>query len=194
MIRYNPDIYHRHSIRLREYDYSQTGAYFVTVCTKDRESLFGEIVNGEMKLNDVGRMVESIWNELPHPYKGVETDEFVVMPNHFHGIIILVGAGPCACPVNEKSSYDTGGQPRGVAPTLSLPDIVHRFKSLTTTRYKKGVAQFDWPLFPGKLWQRNYYEHVIRNEEELLQIREYIITNPIKWVLDEENPNQVGIA
>jgi len=193
MHHYNPDLHHRCSMRLREYDYSQAGAYFVTICIQNRECLFGEIRDGRMVPNDAGRMIQSSWNELPQHYPGIDIDAFVIMPNHIHGIIVLVGAGPCACPGNGKLQKNKG-QPRGVAPTLFLPDIVHRFKSLTTTRYKNGVAQFDWPPFNGKLWQRNYYEHIIRKEEELNRLWEYIVNNPTQWAFDGENPdcNPVG--
>ena len=100
MSNFNPQIHHRRSIRLKDYDYSQSGAYFITICTQKRECLFGEIVDGEMRLNDAGQMVQTTWDELPKHYTGIEIDEFVVMPNHFHGIILIhdVGAGPCACP------------------------------------------------------------------------------------------------
>ncbi len=175
----------RRSIRLWGYDYSQAGAYFVTICTQKRACLFGDIIDGNMVLNDAGRMVDIVWNEIPKYYAGIDIDAFQIMPNHIHGIIVIVvGAGPCACP-------DTG-QPQGVAPTtagLSLPDVVHRFKTLTTKRYADGVKQHNWPRFPGKLWQRNYYEHIVRNENELNRIRQYIINNPVKWELDRENPN-----
>ena len=177
---YNPDIHHRRSIRLKGYDYSQTGAFFVSICTHNRQCLFGEIMDGKMVWNDAGQMVLAVWDEMPGNYPGVETDEFVIMPNHIHGIVGLVGAGPRACPDN--------GQPQGVAPTLSLPDVVHRFKTMTTKRYTDGVKQSGWPPYPGKLWQRNYYEHIIRNENELNRIREYIISNPMKWESDRENP------
>jgi len=131
----------------------------------------------------------------------VETDAFVVMPNHIHAIIELtVGAGPRACPNNIDSCRDQIGQPRGVAPTdhvtqppgggrtMSLADVVHRFKTLTTRRYTDGVKQHGWPAFPGRLWQRNYYEHIIRNEASLDRIRLYIMNNPASWMLDRENP------
>lgn len=118
MTGYNPDLHHRHSIRLQGYDYSKVGAYFVTVCTQTREGLFGQIQDGEMVVNDAGRMVVSVWNDLPKHYSGVDVDAFVIMPNHIHGIIVItngvmpdekmypptaglrscVGAGPCACP------------------------------------------------------------------------------------------------
>ena len=184
---FNPEIHHRRSIRIADYDYSTTGAYFVTICIQNRICLFGKIEGGEIQLNEAGYMVHKIWNELPEKYPGVEIDEFIVMPNHIHGIVVLnVGAGPCACPDSNK------GQPRGVAPTrLSLPDVVHRYKSFTTSEYRIGVEQLNWIPFPGKLWQRNYYEHVIRNEKELNQNREYISNNPLQWALDNENPQNM---
>jgi hypothetical protein len=95
---FDPERHHRRTIRLKGYDYSQPGAYFVTICIQDRAYLFGEIVDGEMRLNDAGRMVHGVWHDMPHHYRGVDIDAFVVMPNHIHGIIILVGAGPSACP------------------------------------------------------------------------------------------------
>jgi len=175
----------RRSLRLADYDYAQTGAYFVTVCTNGRKCLFGKVINGEMGVNDSGGMVESVWSDIPKHYSEVNVDAFVAMPNHVHGIIFLgVGAGPRACPEEEHKM----GQPQGVAPTLSLPDVVHRFKSLTTTKYMNGVRHNNWPPFRGRLWQRNYYEHVIRNENELNLIREYILNNPAKWAFDRENP------
>jgi len=143
-------------------------------------------------------MVQAIWDQIPERYPRVETDAFVVMPNHIHGIVVLagpcpiVGAGPRACPDHGQTSEQIG-QPQGVAPTgLSLSDVVHRFKTLTTRRYADGVGENRWPPFHGRLWQRNYYEHVIRNERELDQIREYIATNPLKWALDRENPERTG--
>ncbi|MBC7237764.1 MAG: hypothetical protein H5T69_18130, partial [Chloroflexi bacterium] len=101
-MKYDPERHHRRSIRLKGYDYTQPGAYFVTIVTQDRARLFGEVVDGEMRLNDAGRMVQTVWDELPAFYPGVQTDAFIVMPNHIHGIIVLtghpVGAGPRACP------------------------------------------------------------------------------------------------
>ena len=192
---YDPDRHHRRSIRLNGYDYSQSGAYFVTVVTQDRECLFGEIAEEEMTLNEAGRMVQGVWEELSIHYPGVKADEFAVMPNHFHGLIVLVGAGPRACPDAGLSPVDAGpracpekGQPQGVAPTLSLPDVVHRFKTLTTKRYADGVKQLGWIPFDRRLWQRNYYEHVIRDDVSLNRIRQYILDNPARWEFDRENP------
>jgi putative transposase len=136
VVKFDPEKHHRRSFRLRGYDYAQAGAYFVTICTQNRKWLFGEIVDGEMRMNDVGKMVQTVWNELPQYYRDVDIDTFIVMPNHVHGILVLgVGAGPRACP--------TSGQPQGVAPTMSLPAVVHRFKSLTTTRYRYGVMRYN---------------------------------------------------
>ena len=197
----NPMRHHRRSIRLPAYDYAQAGAYFVTVCTQNRECAFGAVVDGEMVLNELGRMVETVWRELPQHYPGVEVDTLVVMPNHVHGIIILVGAdpcarpeaGPCACPGNPGRSRGVTGQPQGVAPTgtMSLPDVVHRFKSLTTARYRRGLLQDRWLPFAGRLWQRNYHERVIRDDEELDAVRQYIADNQLRWVEDRENPANV---
>ena len=197
-MRYDPQRYHRRSIRLRGYDYTQAGAYFVTICAQNRDCLFGDIVDDDMQLNDAGRMIQTVWAELPVHYPGVGIDTFVVMPNHIHGIIVLtVGATPRGCPVLHD---DPGhrGQARGPAPTdvavstgrLALPDVAQRFKSLTTARYGQGVRQDGWLPYLDRLWQRNYYEHIIRNEDELRRSREYIVQNPAKWALDEENPNR----
>jgi len=189
-MRYNPYIHHRHSIRLKGYDYSRAGVYFVTICTQNRRCLFGHVVDWEMVLNDAGRMVETVCGKMPAHYPGIDTDLFQIMPNHIHGIII-VGAGLRACP-DDYQPGDKNGQPQGVAPTLSLSDVVHRFKTLTTKRYTDGVKQHGWPPFPGRLWQRNYFEHIVRNEDELNRIREYITNNPMKWELDRENPDMTG--
>ncbi len=189
-MKYDPAIHHRRSIRLQGYDYSQAGAYFVTLCTQNRECLFGDIVNGDMRLNDAGRMVQAVWDEIPAHYPGIDIDAFIVMPNHIHGIIVIVGAAPCgrpdsACSPNGQARGNDG-QARGPAPTeLSLSDVVHRFKTMTTKRYVDGVKQNGWSPFAGKLWQRNYWEHIIRNEPELNRIREYIHNNPAQWKLDK---------
>ena len=132
-MKYDHYIYHRRSTRLQGYDYSQAGAYFVTICTQDRECLFGGIIAGEMRLNDAGHMVYRIWNDLSVKYLGIETDEFVVMPNHVHGIIVIVGAGPCACPgIHARPESCTAqpqtGQPQGVAPTIIIAGYCTSFQ------------------------------------------------------------------
>jgi putative transposase len=190
-MKFNPDIHHRRSIRLQEYDYSCNGAYFVTVCAQRRECLFGQIDNSEMLLNEAGQMVNGWWVKLPDKFHGVTLDEYVVMPNHFHGIIHIVGAAPYGRPdVGQPHGIVKPGQPHGVAPTLG--DVIGWFKTMSTNAYICGVKQSGWPPFPGRLWQRNYYERVIRDEKELTGIREYILHNPIKWADDAENPGNVG--
>jgi len=185
-------------MRLREYDYTGAGAYFVTICTHNRECLFGEIADKEMKLNDAGRMVEKWWVELMKKFPSVKTDAHIVMPNHFHGIIVIVGATLCGRP-DESCNQKKGnhiGLPLQVSkqkirqqaqPTLG--NIVDWFKTMVANEYIRGIKQFNWPPFPGKLWQRNYYEHIVRDEDELNRTREYTENNPMQWELDQENPD-----
>ena len=186
---FHPERHHRRSIRLKGYDYRHAATYFATICTQHSACLFGEVVGGQMRLNDAGQMVHDMWDDLAMFYPGVQTDAFVVMPNHIHGIIILVGVDPRVYPGQPKGM----GQPQGVARTLSLSDVVHRFKTMTTKRYTDGVKQLGWEPFCGRVWQRNYYEHIVRNEESLNRIREYIRTNPMRWASDRENPRREGV-
>lgn len=172
---YSPDIHHRRSIRLKGYDYTQAGTYFVTICVQHRMCLLGEICDKIMRHNAAGQMIQAVWNELPQHYPGVAIDAFVAMPNHVHGIILLTG-------IDQVNADQT------TAPVLSLPEVVHRFKSLTTAQYRKGVSEGGWKPFPGKLWQRNYYEHIVRDATELNHIRDYIARNPAHWAEDAENP------
>lgn len=196
---FNPDIHHRRSIRLRDYDYSQAGAYFVTICASNRECLFGNIHDNAITLNDAGRMIEAWWEELPHKFPTIDRDVSVIMPNHFHGIVAIVGAALCGRPasghsrpaprrINPASDQIPRGHPHRGAPTLG--NIVDWFKTMTTNAYIRGVKKCHWQPFHGKLWQRNYYEHIIRDENDLNSIREYIITNPVRWANDEENPDK----
>ena len=178
-------VHHRRSIRLADYDYASEGAYFVTICTQKRENLFGAIVDSEMRLNEAGRMVEKWWHELPEKFPQIEIDEHIVMPNHFHGIVVIVGADLCVCP-------DEGAHAGAPLQRSALGDIVRWFKTMTTNEYIREVKQNGWTPFPGKLWQRNYYEHVIRNELSLNDIRLYIQTNPACWAEDNENPANVN--
>jgi putative transposase len=161
----------------------------VTLCTKDRECLFGDIVDGGMRLNDVGEMIHITWNDLSVKNPGIETDKFVVMPNHVHGIILVVGAPLVGA--HSSGAIDNAGNWAGTRPAPTLGDVVGKFKSITTHQYIDGVGQKDWPLFNSKLWQRNYYEHIIRNENALDRIRKYIIENPMKWAEDENNPANI---
>ena len=203
-MKYDPEQHHRRSIRLKGYDYSHTGAYFVTICTQSREYMFGEIADGDMVLNDAGQMIEKWWNKLSQKYGDVWIDTYVVMLNHFHGIITIttntVGANPCIRPdeTNPCIRPNTGDHvTRGenitgenmVSPLQGLGIYISWFKRMSTNEYIRGVKQRGWSPFPGKLWQRNYYDHIIRNESELERIREYIVNNPLKWESDRENPN-----
>ncbi len=167
------DVKSRRSIRLKEYNYSQSGYYFVTVCARGRDFLFGDIVDGEMVLNEYGKILASCWHDLPDHYDNVELDRFIIMPNHVHAIII-VGAGLPR--PNTTAQGNIGREDR--APTLG--QIVAYYKYGTTKQINKlrnaGIK---------KIWQRNYYEHVIRNDNDLTNIREYIVNNTSKWQDDE---------
>ena len=207
---YNPDRHHRRSIRLRGYDYTLAGAYYVTLVTQDRAPLFGDVVDGVMALNDAGRMIEQEWFHLLDRFPAIELDAFIVMPNHIHGIIVIgepaaVGAGlvPALIPTPNLSPQDQtvdttdhlvdDGQKRAgtrPAPTslVALGDVIGAFKSITTHAYIQGVHQKGWPEFNGRVWQRNYYEHIIRDDPSLQRIRSYIETNPEQWAADKENP------
>lgn len=192
---YNPDIHHRHSIRLRGYDYSLSGAYFVTVCAHDRECLFGAIVDSEMRLSEAGQVVRSVWEELPKRFPSIKLDTAVVMPNHFHGIVVLtdtpvVGAGSprpiSGFPGTEDEAGNNGVEKQGgETPPLraTLGQIVGYFKYQSTKKINQVRGLAGHPL-----WQRNYYEHVIRNEDDLAAVRQYIADNPMKWEQDRENP------
>jgi len=166
----------RRSIRLQGYDYSRGGAYFVTVCAQDRECLFGEIADRQMVLNDAGKIVADEWMKIAEIRNEIELGKWVVMPNHFHGILVIndsVGA------IHESPLQMTVTQRRNMA----LPKLIGRFKMLSSKRINETRNT------PGaKLWQRNYYEHIIRNDDELNRIREYIINNPAQWEMDRENP------
>jgi putative transposase len=147
-MKYTPDKHCRRSIRLRVYDYSQAGAYFVTICTKDRECLFGDVLDGGMRLNDAGGMVQKWWHESAEKFRDIELDQSVIMPNHFHGIIKMVGAALCGRPENNIHPSKTG-QPHRVAPMLG--DIIDWFKTMTTNEYIRNVRLQTWPPFNGKL-------------------------------------------
>jgi REP-associated tyrosine transposase len=155
---YDPAKHHRRSIRLRGYDYAQTGCYFVTLCTQGHICLLGDVVNEQMEPNPAGRMVSKAWDLLPDHCPRMEIDAHVVMPNHIHAVIVLL-------PPDDEG-------------ILSLADVVRRFKTFTTRRYTVGVRRYGWLPFAGRLWQRNYHEHIIRNERSLNKIRQYIADNP----------------
>lgn len=194
---YTPDIHHRKSIRLKGYDYSQAGLYFITICTQNRKWLFGEIKDGEMILNDAGEMVKHWYYELNNKFNDIKCHAMVVMPNHFHCIIentgSPVGADLCVCPItdapipseNIPGKNDQDEHPiRNEHTGSPLRAIIQWFKTMTTNNYIREVKQNDWPPFHGKLWQRNYWEHIIRNLNEYQRITQYIINNPRQWEND----------
>jgi REP element-mobilizing transposase RayT len=290
-MKFDPDRHHHRSIRLKGYDYAQAGAYFVTICAQDRACLFGAITDREMQMNDAGEMIARWWEEVPHKFPSVELDLFVVMPNHFHGIIVLadspVGADLRVCPDPPRVCPDPPRvcpdpprvcpdpprvcpdpprvcpDPHGVHTNIqdaqaniqdaqaniqdaraniqdaraniqdaraniqdaraniqgaqaniqgahaniqgaraniqgahagaplrrtAVGEIVQWFKTMATNEYIRGVKQKRWAPFRGRLWQRDYYEHIIRDDADFDRIREYISNNPGNWANDDENP------
>lgn len=188
-----PPINRRRTIRVQGYDYTQAGAYFITICTRDRECLLGKVVNGEVQLNDTGRLVESVWLQTATVRSDIDLDAFVVMPNHFHAIFFIhespgvPGATHRVAPTkNYSSSADKPCRPAGPRPK-SVGAIIGQFKSIVTKRINLTQQHLD-----GSVWQRNYYEHVIRDEKSLNRIREYIATNAPRWDLDRENRQATG--
>jgi putative transposase len=185
--KFDPKKHHRHSIRLPNYDYSQSGAYFVTIVAWHRECLFGEVVNREMRLNKFGLVAIQQWEKLPKRFRNIELGIYVIMPNHVHGIIVIKnGRGTAGNP----SDYD--GEPSRRAPTHeqfqkpirgSIPTIIRSYKSAVSYRINLMRGTQDVPV-----WQRNYYEHIIRNERDLQNKTDYIEANPILWDQDSENP------
>ncbi|MFO7983355.1 MAG: transposase [Desulfuromonadales bacterium] len=194
-MKFHPETHHRRSIRLQGYDYSRAGAYFVTICVQGWRCLFGEVANNGMVLNEGGKMVRHTWLNLGDRFQNLTVDEFIVMPNHFHGIIFLTDrrGEPCVRPFVQNDSANQGDhkdRPYGTS-AGSVGRIIQTFKSLSTVGYAQGVERNAWPPFPGRLWQRNYYERIIRNDNELHRARKYITGNPAKWAFDDENPNHI---
>lgn len=185
-------IHHRRSLRLKHYDYSRAGFYFVTICTQGKEHLFGEIVDDEMVLGLAGEMVRELWYDMINDFPDVALHEFVIMPNHIHGIIEivdnvgapLVGALDVA---NVVGIHDKRAPIKG-APTVG--DVVGAFKSLTTNAYIKMVKNKTLAPFNKRIWQRNYYEHVIRDDVDYERIAMYIVNNPLTWEDDVLSENE----
>ena len=176
---YNPNIHHRRSIRLKGYDYSQAGLYFITICCNERECHFGKIENDKMVLNDAGTIAHNEWLKTSELRPNFELDEFVIMPNHMHGIIRLSGRGELHSPDNNHSPDHKGECNSPLrSPSQTIGAMVRGYKSSVTKQL--GLLGFD-----GKLWQRNYYEHIIRNEQSYQTISEYIINNTSKWKDDK---------
>jgi REP element-mobilizing transposase RayT len=235
-MKYNPDIHHRRSIRLKGYDYSQAGLYFVTICVQNRECLFGEIVGADLRvcpdemgahagapqraplqppamiLNDAGRMVEKWVVETQNKFPDIKINDYVIMPNHFHAIIENTGTGnpvgadlrvcpnekgrhaglPVQCPdeMDENDNIlDERDNILGEQICSPLHRVLQWFKTMTTNEYIRGVKTLGWQPFDKRLWQRNYWERIIRNEKSHQNIAEYIQNNPINWDKDTLNMN-----
>lgn len=199
MVKFGPKIHHRRSIRLQGYDYSQAGGYFVTLVTWHREFLFGEIANGEMRLNKIGKIVEWEWLELSKRLPYVELGAHMVMPNHFHGILFIhenVGAtrqgqtrpNPSEGQLQSMIPDGIDGSPLHHGPKpASLGAIISQFKSRVTKHIWKFPEFKETPI-----WQRNYYEHILRNETDFQNKTDYIEANPMLWDKDDENPVNVN--
>ena len=208
---YNPKIHHRRSIRLKGYDYSKAGLYFITICVKNHQCLFGNIVENKIILNDAGYMVEKWYYELENKYPDKKCREMIVMPNHFHCIVentkIMNKHGMSIRDVNGTTIRDAHvgtslhGRPKTNEQILkpqyvinnkkyiaTIGDTMDWFKTMTTNEYIHGVKIYNWKRFDKKLWQRNYWEHIIRNGAEYKRIADYINENPAKWIDDKFNP------
>ena len=185
----------RKSPRLEEYDYSSAGIYVVTICTKNRECFFGDVIDGRMELNNAGKKVKELWSIIPNKFENVEIDAFVVMPNHLHGIVIIgkegdvvksVAIGPDAINrVPTPAANEGGGVTGAYNPMLSMNSLSR------IIRWYKGRCTFEIKKIdnPGYFeWQGRFYDHIVRNKKDLKKIREYIQTNPQKWASDQLNP------
>jgi len=202
-VTYNPIIHHRRSIRLKGYDYSKAGLYFITICVQDRKCLFGKIVGAglapaqndkdaqkyvdvQMELNEFGKIAYNQWAKLPDRFSNFELDVFQIMPNHMHGIVLLnepVGA-TLAVAQNETVERDVDWAGASPAPT-TVGDMVGAYKSLVVNDCLEQCKLIRPNEILGKLWQRNYYEHIIQNEKSYQQITDYIINNPSNWKDDK---------
>ena len=179
-MKYDREIHHRRSIRLAGYDYTQSGAYFVTICVEKRACVFGALADGSVELNDAGRIVQSTLLELPSRFPQISLDSSIVMPNHIHGIIFVGAQFIAPSDSLPHSQKEEGAMIR--APTLG--EIVRAYKAVSARAIRcAGYMEFKW--------QHNYYEHVIRDENSLNRIRQYIIDNPLRWDTDRENPAAV---
>ena len=192
---YNPNIHHRKSIRLKGYDYSKEGLYFITICTQNREHLFGEITVGagfsrpdtdtKIKLNNIGEIIENEFLNLIKKYQNINLHEYIIMPNHFHCIIEIVSYSVGNNENTEKTWWENLEKTGRENPAPTIGNIIGYFKYQTTKIYNE-IMDIKNDKFL-KIWQRNYYEHIIRNEETYLKISNYIINNPLNWKEDRYN-------
>ncbi len=186
-MKYNPDIHHRKSIRLKEYDYSKNGIYFITICTHNRENLFGEIIDGKMIINDAGKMVEKEILKTNEIRENIKIEEYIIMPNHIHFLIEIVEVLLLAHPnitknnsINNKTDIEERicQQQTHTMQSNTIGSIVNHIKSKITKWYRQNTDIYC-------VWQRNYYENIIKNEEMYQKVSEYIKNNPQKWTDDK---------
>ncbi|MBD2199806.1 transposase [Calothrix anomala FACHB-343] len=181
---YDPQKHHRRSIRLKGYNYTQTGAYFITICTKGRQCLFGNVVQGEMQLNTLGYIAFNCWQTIPDHFPHIALDTFIIMPNHVHGILIIIdnSVGGLHCyPFNQNIEYNIGKFGKPLPGSIST--VIGSYKSVVSKR-----INIIWQTHSQSIWQRNFYELIGREEKSINNIREYIVNNPRRWADDPENP------
>jgi len=185
-VKYDPTKHHRQSIRLKGYDYGSSGAYFVTLCTHQRQCLFGEIVAGEMQLNLYGEIVAEEWQRTPEIRSNFAIDYWIVMPNHFHEIVIINNPDQS---LPSQRTHSSAPPPKLLhRRPQSLSSFVAGFKSITTKRINM-IRNAGTLLCAPPVWQRNYYEHIIRDQDSAARIRQYIQNNPVVWEQDQLRPN-----
>ncbi len=178
---YKPVLHHRRCIRLKGYDYTQAGAYFVTILVRYREHLLGGVLVGAVQLSKSGEIVDECWREIPEHFSDVECDAYAIMPNHIHGVLVVRGVGARHASPLQRHPLRVSNWPTGPKPS-SVGAIVGSFKSAATKRINRFRRTIGFVV-----WQRNYYEHIIRDEDSLNKIREYIFHNPARWEYDLEN-------
>ena len=185
---YDPNPYHRRSIRLKGYDYSLSGAYFVTICVHYGQCLLGEIVDDEIHPSSFGQIAADCWNDLPNHYRHMSLDAFIVMPNHVHGIVVLTDTpgGPITHPdqYNEAIPIEGGMDGAHASKRPPLSEIIRAFKTFSAKQINLQQKRTG-----TSFWQRNYYEHIIRNERSYFAIRDYIVNNPVNWNKDQLHPH-----
>jgi REP element-mobilizing transposase RayT len=206
---YDSKKHHRRSVRLKGYDYAQPGAYFVTICVRDRKCLLGKIINDQVQKSEYGRVAESFWAQIPVRFPNVSIDVFVVMPNHIHAIVMIHGPtrrgavtaplGGVTPPLRQDGALGgvtpplrQGGASGGVTAPLRRPtlgQVVAYYKYETTKQINQVRGTPGCPF-----WQRGFYDHVVRNERDLNAVREYVANNPLKWALDRDNPANLGVS